>query len=157
MELIFIQFGPYAFTASGSTVKFKGFMALYTSVNTSPGLGRTADRPYWVVLSSIVVRAIHQVGAAVFLAGYLLEIVSTIPGCYLIVVTLSGVILLIIEGLRHRQLFREMSGISTLLKLIVLGLAYHGWLPGIPAILFVFIIASLCSHAPKFIRHRLLF
>lgn len=120
-------------------------------------LGRKGDRPYWVLIFSIFVRAIHQVGAAVFLGSFLLGNSIDLPLLYLIIVSVSGVILLITEGIRHRQLLRELSGISTLIKLALLGLAYHGGVPATPVILFSFILASLCSHAPKSIRHRLLF
>lgn len=119
--------------------------------------GRIGDRPYWVLIFSIFVRAIHQVGAAVFLGSFLLGNSIDLPGLYLIIVCVSGVILLITEGVRHRQLLRELSGISTLIKLILMGLAYHGGVPATPVILFSFVLASLCSHAPKSIRHRLLF
>ena len=119
--------------------------------------GRTGDRPYWVLIFSIFVRAVHQVGAAVFLGSFLLGNSIDIPLLYLIIVLVSGVILMITESIRHRQLLRELSGISTLIKLVLLGLAYHGGVPAAPVILFSFILASLCSHAPKTIRHRLLF
>ncbi|MBU1340565.1 MAG: hypothetical protein KKE44_00715 [Proteobacteria bacterium] len=120
-------------------------------------LGRIGDRPYWVLIFSIFVRAIHQVGAAVFLGSFLLEDSMNMPQLYLIIVSVSGVILMITEGTRHRQLLRELSGVSTLIKLVLLGLAYHNWLPATPAILFSFVLASVFSHAPKSIRHRLLF
>lgn len=119
-------------------------------------LGRTADRPYWVVIFSILIRALHQVGAAVFMAVFLLKDLPRIPEFYLVLAAATGVVLVLTEGLRHRQLFREVSGIITVLKLILLGLAYHGWLPVVPAVLFVFLSASFFSHAPKNIRHRLL-
>ncbi|MCF6246857.1 MAG: hypothetical protein L3J69_05795 [Desulfobacula sp.] len=120
-------------------------------------LGRIGDRPYWVVIFSVFVRAAHQVGAAIFLAVFLLDDIVEVPRIYLIIASISGVILLFTEGLRHRQLFRELSGINTIVKLIILGLVYHGWIPAIPAVLFVFLFASFFSHAPKSIRHRLLF
>lgn len=119
--------------------------------------GRKGDRPYWVFIFSIFVRAIHQVGAAVYLGSFLLGNTIDLPLLYLIIVSVSGLILLMTEGIRHRQLLREVSGIITLIKLVLLGLAFHGWVSATPAILFSFILASLCSHAPKSIRHRLLF
>lgn len=120
-------------------------------------VGRTGDRPYWILIFSIFVRAIHQVGAAVFLGSFLLGDSMSLPRLYLVIVFVSGVILMITEGIRHRQLLRELSGMSTLIKLILLGLAYHSGVPAMPVILFAFILASVCSHAPKSIRHRLLF
>lgn len=120
-------------------------------------LGRTQDRPYWVVILSIVIRALHQIGAAVFLAAFLLKGIHFPPLFYLLLTSVTGMALLFTEGLRHRQIFREVSGVSTVLKLLVLGLAYHDLIPDIPAVLFVFFMASFFSHAPKNIRHRLLF
>ncbi len=119
--------------------------------------GRIGDRPYWILIFSIFVRAIHQVGAAVFLGSFLLGESIDLPLLYLIIVSVSGVILLITEGVRHRQLLRELSGISTLIKLVLLGLAYHSGVAATPVILFCFVLASICSHAPKSIRHRLIF
>ena len=120
-------------------------------------VGRTGDRPYWILIFSIFVRAIHQVGAAVFLGSFLLGDSMNLPRLYLVLVSVSGLILLITEGIRHRQILRELSGISTIIKLVLLGLAYHGGLPATPVILFSFVLASIFSHAPKSIRHRLLF
>lgn len=120
------------------------------------GTGRLGDRPYWVLASSIFIRAAHQVGAAVFLGSFLMENVITLPRLYLVIVSISGLVLVLTESMRHRQLLRELSGISTLIKLVILGLAYHGWIPAVPAVLFAFVVASICSHAPKSIRHRLI-
>ena len=52
---------------------------------------------------------------------------------------------------------RELSGASTFLKLVLLGGAYHGFLPVTESVLLVFVLAALASHAPKLVRHRLLF
>jgi hypothetical protein len=120
-------------------------------------LGRKGNRPYWVLIFSILVRALHQVGAAVFLGSVLLENTLEIPKLYLILVSVSGIILTVTEGIRHRQLLREVSGVSTFVKLVLIGLVYHAMVPAVPVILFSFLIASFFSHAPKNIRHRLLF
>ncbi len=120
-------------------------------------LGRTGYRPFWVLKLSICIRALHQVGAAVFLTAFLLDEIPSPPPLYLLLAILSGIVLLIVEGMRHRQMFRELSGLSTFIKLILLGAAYHGFLPVTPTILAAFILASISSHAPKLYRHRLLF
>ena len=119
-------------------------------------IGYTADRPYWMRHVSIFVRAIHQIGAAVFLGSYLLRDVIVVPRLYLLIAMISGVMLLAVEGIRHRQFFRETFGLVTMFKIMIIGLAYHHFLPPAPAILLVFFIASIISHAPKSIRHRLL-
>ncbi|MCK5516440.1 MAG: hypothetical protein KAI39_06160, partial [Desulfobulbaceae bacterium] len=88
---------------------------------------------------------------------FLLDEIPSPPPLYLLLAILSGIALLIVEGMRHRQMFRELSGLSTFIKLILLGAAYHGFLPVTPTILAAFILASISSHAPKLFRHRLLF
>ncbi len=120
-------------------------------------LGRIGNRPYWVLNFSILIRALHQVGAAVFLASFLLDNPGPPPSLYLIIVFGSGVALFIAEWMRHRQICRELSGLTTLIKLLLLGAAYHGYIPATIAVLIAFVLASIAAHAPKRIRHRLLF
>lgn len=120
-------------------------------------IGYTADRPYWMRHVSIFVRAIHQVGAAVFLGSYLLSDTVAVPRLYLLIAIISGLLLLSVEGIRHRQFMREIFGLVTIFKIIIIGLAYHHYLPPTPTVLFAFFLASIISHVPKAIRHRLLF
>ena len=120
-------------------------------------LGQTGDRPYWIWIVSIFIRAIHQVGAAVFLAVFLLPGQPHLPGIYLVLATVTGFLLMGTEMLRHRQLLREPAGLTTLVKLVLMGMALHGWLPGTPAMLTAFVLAAVFAHAPKHIRHRRLF
>lgn len=122
-----------------------------------PNIGRIAERPYWMTYVSLVARAVHQVGAALFLAYYLFGENSGTPTAYLILATLSGFLLMAVEAVRHRQLLREISGVTTLFKLVIIGLAFHAWIPAYPAILVAFLLASLVSHAPKKIRHKVIF
>jgi hypothetical protein len=120
-------------------------------------MGRIGDRPYWVLNLSILIRAVHQVGAAVFLATFLLDEIVHPPSLYLVIVFGSGVALFLAEWMRHRQICRELSGVCTMIKLLLLGAAYHGFLFAPVAVLLAFVIASLGAHAPKLARHRLLF
>lgn len=120
-------------------------------------LGRIGYRPFWVLKLSILLRAIHQIGAAVFLASFLLDEIVAPPPLYLSLAMVSGVALLFAEWMRHREIYRELSGLSTFVKLILLGLAYHGIFPQTPTIIIAFFLASIASHAPKLYRHRLLF
>jgi len=120
-------------------------------------VGRIGSRPYWVLNLSIVIRAIHQVGAAVFLASFLLDEISGPPPLYLAIVAVSGVALVLTEAMRHRQIHRELSGATTFVKLILLGAAYHGLFPAVQTVLVAFVLASIGAHAPKYIRHKLLF
>lgn len=119
--------------------------------------GRIGYRPYWVLLLSVVLRAFHQVGAAVFLTSYLIEEMSGPPGLYLSLTVVTGIALYVTEAMRHRQIYREVSGLSTALKLVLLGAAYHHYLPEMPIVLMMFVLASLAAHLPREIRHRLVF
>jgi hypothetical protein len=123
----------------------------------SETMGRIGDRPYWVYSGSLLVRALHQIGAAVFLAAYLLDAVPGPPLLYVAIAFVSGLMLSIIEWMRHRQIYREVSGVTTLVKLLLLGAAFHGYLPPQGTVLLAFFIASLAAHAPKRVRHKLLF
>ena len=118
--------------------------------------GRIGDRPFWILNFSILIRAAHQVGAAVFLAAFLLDAIPEPPMIYVLIALISGGLLLACEWMRHRQIFREVAGMITLVKILLLGAAYHGYLPLTETILLTFIIASVGAHAPKKFRHRLL-
>jgi len=120
-------------------------------------LGRVGERPFWVLSISILIRAVHQVGAAVFLTSFLIDDIRGPVTAYVVLTIISGCMLILTEGMRHRQMYREVSGLSTITKLILIGGAYHGVFPETITILTAFIIASAGSHAPKIIRHRLLF
>ncbi|MBB5346658.1 hypothetical protein JWG42_02880 [Desulfoprunum benzoelyticum] len=120
-------------------------------------MGRIGDRPYWIFSLSILVRALHQVGAAIFLAAILLDLQPQPPVRYMVLGFVTGVVLLASEWLRHRQVHRELAGVVTFVKLVILGAAFHGLLPAQGAVLLAFILASIGSHAPKEFRHRLLF
>lgn len=120
-------------------------------------MGRIGNRPYWVLNLSIGIRAVHQIGAAVFLTAYLLDEIVHPPVQFFLLAVISGFVLVFAEWLRHRQMFRELSGIITMAKLVLIGCAYHGLLPTTPTIVVAFLLASIGSHAPKLIRHRLLY
>lgn len=128
-----------------------------TGCETATKMGKIGDRPYWALVLSILIRAAHQVGAAIFLTVYLLELIPEPPVIFTVVALVTGVLLVITEWLRHHQIFREFSGMITTSKLILLGAAYHGFLPMQGIVLLAFVIASVGAHAPKKVRHRLLF
>lgn len=125
--------------------------------NEKKQMGRIGNRPYWVLNLSILIRALHQVGAAVFITAYLLDEIPSPPKVFLALVMISGFALVFAEWLRHRQLFRELSGVITFLKLLLIGAAYHGYLPTTSTMVGAFLLASIGAHAPKLIRHRLLY
>jgi len=119
--------------------------------------GRIGNRPYGVLLFSVVLRAVHQVGAAVYLTSFIIEGISGPPGLYLGMAVISGVALFITESMRHREIYREISGFGTFAKLLLLGAAYHQVLPATQTVLAAFVLASLSAHLPKDVRHRLLY
>ena len=120
-------------------------------------LGTARQRPYWLVLLSVFIRALHQVGAAVYLSSFLLDGIAGPPALYLGLAVVSGLVLMVTEGLRHIQFYREVAGIGTFVKLILLGIAYHAVLPQAPTVAAAFIVAAVDAHLPKQIRHRLLY
>ena len=80
----------------------------------SAELGRTEDRPIWGLWFSIIIRAVHQVGAALVLAAGCL--VEGIPRFSLWLAVISGFVLLLAEAARHRQIHREGSCAVTVVK-----------------------------------------
>lgn len=120
-------------------------------------MGRIGARPYWILNFSILVRAVHQVGAAVVLTAFLLDDIGRPPTLYLAIACFSGGLLFFTEWMRHRQIYRELSGVTTFIKLLLLGGVYHALLPGTFTVVLAFVLASVGAHAPKMIRHRLLF
>ncbi len=120
-------------------------------------MGRIGERPLWVLYFSIFIRAIHQVGAAVILSSFLIDGISRPPRLFLAIAIITGIVLVTTEGMRHRQMYREVSGLGTILKLLLLGAGFHGFLPVTEAVSASFILASLSSHTPKAIRHKLIF
>jgi hypothetical protein len=124
---------------------------------SSPDTGPVYPRPYWVVLLSVAIRALHQVGAAVYLSSYLLDGVAGPPRFYLWLSIGTGLVLLGTEAMRHRAWYREVCGAATVIKIALLGIAYHAYLPEAAAVAVAFVVAALGAHLPKNIRHRLLY
>ncbi len=120
-------------------------------------MGRIGDRPYWILSLSIIMRALHLIGAAVVLTPFLLSNMARPPLHYVVIAFISGIALLFTEWIRHRQICREFAGVATFVKVLLLGAAYHGILPARETVLLVFFLASVAAHAPKLVRHRLLF
>lgn len=132
-------------------------MSLGKKSTQKESMGRIGERPYWVLNLSIVIRALHQFGAAVFLTTFLFKDDFVLPAFYLYLVFASGFALIFTEWMRHRQVFREVSGIATFMKLMLLGAAFHEFLPMTATVVFTFLLASICSHAPKKVRHKLIY
>jgi hypothetical protein len=130
-----------------------------SSEETSPSavMGPVAARPYWVVLLSVLIRALHQVGAGVYLASFLVDGIAGPPTFYLWLSVVTGLGLTATEGLRHRALYREVAGLATILKVVLLGIAFHGYLPEAGTVTLAFLVAAIAAHLPKNLRHRLVF
>ena len=126
------------------------------SKRQGPVLGSVHHRPAWVLYLSLGVRTAHQVGAAIFLAVFLTGMATQLWNFYLYLTIFTGLVLCGTEGMRHRQLHRELTGMATVLKCVLIGLAFHGLLWPRSLVLSGFVLASLTAHAPKNIRHRLL-
>ena len=120
-------------------------------------LGKTWERPIWGLLLSICLRALHQLGAGLFLASVLFGYGGEDAGDFLSLSVFSGIALLLAEWVRHLQIYRELSGLVTFCKCALIGLGVHAFIPVEPAVVAGFLVASVGAHAPKQIRHRLLF
>ncbi|WP_084091781.1 hypothetical protein [Malonomonas rubra] len=125
--------------------------------NSKPNTGRIGYRSDQIRYLSIFVRSFHQLAVAIFIGAFFFAVDSPAAESAFLFVVVTGILLLFLEALRHRQFYREVFGLITFLKAALVGGAFHKFLPSIPAFLFVFLVASLVSHAPKGIRHRLLF
>lgn len=140
----------------GSTKKMKPYNQK-TFQASSTREGRVVHRPFWILYLSLFIRASHQIGAAVFLCAFLPGLKFQLSAPWLVFAAASGTILLFTEWLRHRQIGRELSGLATFAKLLLLAAAIHGWLPPTPAVITAFVVSSVCAHAPKNFRHRLIY
>lgn len=125
--------------------------------NSELKVGPVGPRPYWVVIVSVVIRALHQVGSAVYLSSFLLDEIVGPPAFYLWLAIGSGLALVGTETMRHRALYREVAGLATVVKVVLLGMAFHGYLPETATVVVAFFLAALAAHLPKDIRHRLVF
>ncbi len=116
-------------------------------------LGRVWHRPMWLYWLSLWTRAAHQLGVALLL-GFLFFVPEE-PSSVLVWAAMgSGLVLVMLEAVRHREMYREFSGVVTIGKTLLLGAAMHQLLPRLPVFLLVFIVAALVAHAPKRLRHR---
>ncbi|MHC4472315.1 MAG: hypothetical protein ACYS99_15300 [Planctomycetota bacterium] len=120
-------------------------------------LGRVGDRPYWIRTGSVFVRAAHLLAASAVAGAYLLNGKDIDAQAWWLVAGVSGVLLLVAELLRHVELYREVAGWSTILKLVLIGgiLAAPAAAPWLMSAAFV--VAVLGAHFPRGWRHRKLF
>jgi hypothetical protein len=119
-------------------------------------LGRVGHRPYAAVWFSVLCRAIHQLGAGLLLAALIFTSVGAPPGWVWWLTAVSGVLLVVLEWWRHRELYREVAGVATAVKLLLVVAAIHGLIPQLGGLLAVFMLAAVAAHVPKDIRHRVI-
>jgi hypothetical protein len=112
------------------------------------------ERHRWIRTGSVFVRAAHLLGASAVAGAYLLGVEGLPLRGWWILVAISGVLLLLAELVRHPELWREVAGWATLVKLVLIGLipAVPGeaaWLMGA-----AIVVAALGAHLPKRWRHK---
>ena len=132
-------------------------MAEEAPKKTDVKLGRTGNRPQWLRTGSVFVRAVHLVGAGALLGGYLFGVERSMMLPYVGIAAMSGLVLIGTEFARHRELYREVAGWSTIVKLLIL--LTFPLFPDSAGLLMilVFLIAAIGAHLPRRYRHRLLF
>lgn len=120
-------------------------------------LGKIGYRPFWVFALSILVRGIHLLGASLFISFFLIGPMERPSMFTIYLVSSSGIVLLLTEWMRHREIYREFAGCVTFIKLLLIGLAYHGLLPPQSTLITAFLLAAVAAHTPRILRHRLLY
>lgn len=120
-------------------------------------LGRVGDRPSWIRTGSVFVRAAHLLAASAVAGAVLLDVEDPVVHTWWIAAAVSGVVLLVAESMRHVELYRELGGWSTVLKLALVGgiAVVPAAGPGLMAAAVV--VAALGAHLPRRWRHRKLF
>ncbi len=127
------------------------------TMDDDPALGRTGARPWWIRTGSVFVRAAHLLAASAVAGVYLLDVPDADAYAWWVAAGVSGVLLLGGEALRHRELYREVGGWATVLKLALIGVipACRGAAPWLMSAAFV--VAVLGAHFPRKWRHRKVF
>lgn len=118
-------------------------------------LGRVGNRPLPRLWLSIVIRALQQLSAGFYLGTVFLQGGNNRQMLFCTVI--SGGFLLVAESLRHRQMYREVTGLMTCIKCVLLGWVAHGLMYSQWLLVAVFFFAAIVGHAPKNIRHRIFF
>lgn len=120
-------------------------------------LGKVGERPFWIRTGSVFVRAAHLLAASAVLGACLWGVEGRGLHAWWLCAGISGVLLVIAEFVKHLELYREVAGWSTLLKLVVLACCFV--VPvGAPWLMAgAFVIAVVGAHSPRVWRHRRLF
>ena len=120
-------------------------------------LGKVGDRPFWIRTGSVFIRAAHLLAASAVAGVYLWNVEATGVHTWWIVAGVSGVLLLVAESIRHRELYRELAGWATILKLILVGGIFAAPAAATWLMSAAFVVAVLGAHCPGRWRHRKLF
>ena len=122
----------------------------------SPDQGRHRDLPEWARLGSVVVRAGHIAGFAVIAGAAVAGAAPPAIHAWWALVAGTGVLLAASEWASHPDLWRQLSGWATLLKVALIAVAAA--LPGaaVPLVLAAIVVSALGSHLPKRWRQRLI-
>jgi hypothetical protein len=112
-------------------------------------------RPSRIRIGSVFVRAAHLLAAGVVAGGILLGVVGGVPHIWWILAGASGVLMMVVEFIQHRELHREIAGWSTLLKLLLIGGIFAVPAAAAPSLMAsAFLVAVVGAHAPRSWRHR---
>ncbi len=79
-------------------------------------LKETDDRGSWLRSGSVFIRAAHLLAASAVGGACLLDVEAAGTHAWWIVVGASGVLLLVVELVRHRELHRELAQYTIALK-----------------------------------------
>jgi len=120
-------------------------------------LGKPVGRLRWIRTGSVFVRAAHLLGACAVGGAYLLGVGDARLHGWWILAAASGLLLLAAELVQHRELYREVAGWATVLKLLLIGLIFVFPRAALWLMSAALIVAVIGAHAPKNWRHRKLF
>ncbi len=119
--------------------------------------GKIGDRPDYIRTGSVFIRAAHLLAAGVVVGAYLLEPTTPHLHSWLMAAGFSGLLLVGTEFWRHRELYRETAGWTTVLKVVLIALIPVFKSQAAALAVTGFLIASVGAHLPRRYRHRRLF
>ena len=104
-----------------------------------------------------VKRAAHLLAASAVLGACLWNVGDRGVHWWWLAAGVSGGLLILAELLKHVELYREVAGWSTVLKLLLLALALAAPVAAPWLMSAAFVVAVVGGHAPRVWRHRRLF
>lgn len=114
-----------------------------------PEKSRSFKGQRWI---SIFLRSLHLIGIAGIGAAFLFDVSNEKWLPYMIIVVATGSAMILLEACNNGIWLIQLSGLFTLLKLLILSMTFVVGLH--PYILFaVILISGFTSHAPARFRH----